>query len=49
LQKIAAAWMLLLKAGANGQYNPHLVSAADWAEFQKTWSDLAASRIEVPA
>jgi basic membrane protein A len=47
--KPAVDWMWLLKAGANGQYNPRLVSAADWAGFQKTWSDLAAGRIEVPA
>jgi hypothetical protein len=38
-----------LKAGANGHYNPHLVSPADWAAFQKTWSDLAADRIDLPA
>jgi basic membrane protein A len=47
--KPAVDWMWLLKAGSNGHYNPRLVSAADWAAFQKTWSDLAAGRIEVPA
>jgi hypothetical protein len=47
--KPAVDWMWLLKAGANGHYNPRLISAADWAAFQKTWSDLAAGRIEVPA
>jgi basic membrane protein A len=47
--KPAVDWMWLLKAGANGHYNPHLVSAAEWAGFQKTWGDLAANRIEVPA
>jgi basic membrane protein A len=47
--KPAVDWMWLLKAGSNGHYNPRLVSAADWAGFQKTWSDLAANRIEVPA
>jgi basic membrane protein A len=47
--KPAVDWMWLLKAGSNGHYNPRLVSTADWAGFQKTWSDLAAGRIEVPA
>jgi basic membrane protein A and related proteins len=47
--KPAVDWMWLLKAGSNGYYNPRLVSAADWAQFQKTWGDLAANRIEIPA
>ena len=39
-------WMWLLKAGANGDHNPHLVSAEEWAAFQKIWSDLSANRID---
>ena len=40
-------WMWLLKAGANGDHNPHLVSAEEWAAFQKIWSDLSANRIDL--
>ena len=42
-------WMWLLKAGANGDYNPQLVSPAEWAAFQKVWSDLSSHRIDVLA
>ena len=42
-------WMWLLKAGAKGNYNPQLVSPAEWAAFQKIWSDLSAHRIDVLA
>jgi basic membrane protein A and related proteins len=40
-------WIWLLKAGPNGDHNPHLVSAEQWAAFQKIWSDLAANRIDL--
>jgi basic membrane protein A and related proteins len=40
-------WMWLLKAGPNGDYNPHLVSPAAWAKFQQVWSDLAAGKIDL--
>ena len=40
-------WMWLLKAGANGDHNPQLVSPAAWAAFQKIWSDLAAGKINL--
>ena len=39
--------MWLLKAGANGDHNPRLISAAAWASFQKIWDDLAQRRINV--
>jgi basic membrane protein A and related proteins len=39
--------MWLLKAGTNGDHNPHLISAAAWNGFQKIWSDLAARKIDV--
>ena len=42
-------WMWLLKAGVNGDYNPRLVSPAEWAAFQKVWNDLSAHRIDVLA
>jgi basic membrane protein A and related proteins len=38
--------MWLLKAGAYGDHNPRLVSPAQWAAFQKIWSDLSARRIK---
>jgi basic membrane protein A and related proteins len=40
-------WMWLLKAGAHGDHNPDLVSPGQWAAFKKTWSDLAANRIDL--
>jgi basic membrane protein A len=40
-------WMWLLKAGAKGDYNPQLVSPAEWAGFQKVWGDLSSHRIDV--
>jgi basic membrane protein A len=46
--KPAVDWMWLLRAGSNGEYNPHLVSAPQWDAFRKTWSDLSAGRIAVP-
>lgn len=42
-------WIWLLKAGANGDHNPHLVSPEAWAQFGKVWNDLAANRINIPA
>ena len=39
--------MWLLKCGANGDHNPKLVSADQWAAFQKIWADLAAGRIDI--
>ena len=39
--------MWLLKAGANGDHNPRLVSASAWSAFQKIWADLAQRRIDV--
>jgi len=39
--------MWLLKAGAHGDHNPELVTAAQWGAFQKIWGDLAARRINV--
>jgi basic membrane protein A and related proteins len=46
--KPAVDWMWLLRAGANGEYNPHLVTPEQWAAFRKTWSDLSAGRIALP-
>ena len=46
--KPAVDWMWLLRAGGNGEYNPQLVSAGQWAAFHKTWSDLSAGRIAIP-
>lgn len=40
-------WIWLLKAGANGDYNPHLVSAQAWAAFRNVWSDLSFNRIDL--
>jgi len=42
-------WIWLLRAGANGYYNPQLVSPEAWVQFRKVWSDLAANRIVIPA
>jgi basic membrane protein A len=39
--------MWLLRNGANGNYNPHLVTAAEWAAFQNVWRDVAARKIDV--
>ena len=39
--------MWLQKCGKNGDYNPRLVSAEQWATFQKVWNDLASGRINV--
>ena len=41
--------MWLQKSGANGDHNPRLVSAEQWKDFQKIWSDLAARRINADA
>jgi basic membrane protein A and related proteins len=41
--------MWLLKSGANGDHNPRLVSAGQWAAFQKIWADIAARKIDVDA
>jgi basic membrane protein A and related proteins len=41
--------MWLLKAGANGDHNPELVTAGQWGQFQKIWGDLASRRINVDA
>ena len=45
--KPAVDWMWLLKAGAMGDHNPQLVTASQWAAFQKVWSDLSANRIDL--
>src|SRR5271163_4904161 len=45
--KPAVDWMWLLKAGAMGDHNPQLVTAPQWAAFQKVWSDLSANRINL--
>ncbi len=39
--------MWLLKCGANGDYNPRLISADQWNTFQKVWSDIASHKIAV--
>jgi len=39
--------MWLLKSGKNGDHNPRLVTAGQWAAFQKIWADLAARKIDV--
>jgi len=41
--------MWLLKCGANGDHNPRLASAEQWAAFQTIWTDIAARRIDVEA
>jgi basic membrane protein A len=41
--------MWLQKCGKNGDYNPRLISADQWATFQKVWSDIAARKIDVDA
>ena len=43
----AVDWMWLLKAGAQGDHNPKLVSAAQWAAFQKVWADVSAGNIDL--
>ncbi len=39
--------MWLLKAGACGNYNPHLVSATAWQAFQKVWTALSVNAIDL--
>ena len=39
--------MWLLKCGANGDHNPRLVSADQWATFRKVWTDIASGQIDV--
>jgi basic membrane protein A and related proteins len=46
--KPAVDWMWLLKAGLNGEYNPRLVSPAQWAAFRKVWSAVSAHQIAIP-
>ncbi|MGD0963894.1 MAG: BMP family protein [Candidatus Acidiferrales bacterium] len=41
--------MWLLTCGANGDHNPHLVSADQWNTFQKVWSDIASRRLDADA
>ncbi len=41
--------MWLLKNGANGDHNPHLVSAEQWSTFEKVWNDIASHKIDVEA
>ncbi len=38
----------LLKAGANGDHNPALVSAAAWQAFQKVWLSLSNRTLTLP-
>jgi basic membrane protein A and related proteins len=45
--KPAVDQMWLLKAGAQGDHNPQLVTAAEWAAFHKTWSDVSAGKIDL--
>lgn len=37
--------MWLLKAGANGDHNPKVVSDVAWTSFEKIWSDLGIHKI----
>jgi basic membrane protein A and related proteins len=37
----------LLKAGANGDHNPRLVTADQWNLFQQVWADIASGKIDV--
>jgi basic membrane protein A and related proteins len=39
--------MWLLKCGTNGDHNPRLVSAEQWATFENIWSDIASGQIDV--
>jgi basic membrane protein A and related proteins len=39
--------MWLLKCGANGDHNPRLVSADQWAAFKQVWNDIASGQIDV--
>ncbi|HXW61786.1 MAG TPA: BMP family protein [Candidatus Acidoferrales bacterium] len=39
--------MWLLKCGINGDHNPRLVSADQWATFKKVWADIASGQIDV--
>jgi len=39
--------MWLLKCGIHGDHNPRLVSADQWAIFEKVWTDIASGRIDV--
>jgi basic membrane protein A len=41
--------MWLLRAGANGDYNPNLITASAWSTFQTIWQSLAAGKINVSA
>jgi basic membrane protein A len=41
--------MWLLKNGANGDYNPHLVSGDEWSAFKKVWNAIASHEIDVEA
>jgi basic membrane protein A len=45
--KPAVDWMWLLKADAMGDHNPQLVTAPQWAAFQKVWGDLSANRVDL--
>ena len=40
-------WMWLLKAGAQGDHNPQLVTAEQWAAFHKTWSDVSVGKVDL--
>ncbi|MGH9680782.1 MAG: BMP family protein, partial [Candidatus Acidiferrales bacterium] len=39
--------MWLLKCGKNGDYNPRLITAAEWNGFEKVWGEIAARKIDV--
>jgi basic membrane protein A and related proteins len=39
--------MWLLKCGTNGDHNPRLVSADQWAAFKQVWTGIASGQIDV--
>ncbi|HTZ99702.1 MAG TPA: BMP family protein [Candidatus Aquilonibacter sp.] len=41
--------MWLLKSGKNGDHDPRLVTAEQWAAFEKIWADLASRKIDAQA
>src|ERR1700719_40558 len=45
--KPAVDQMWLQKCGKNGDYNPRLISAAEWRRVSKGWSDIASRKIDV--
>lgn len=41
--------MWLQRCGANGAYNPRLVTADQWNQFRKVWADVAARKVDIDA